>query len=281
MRAQRLVRLDDAARSPRRRRRPPRPLPLPRQERGDSEPIDLEDPLLARGVQRCLDLPGQTLFQYVDETGARADDLVDRRQRLLPGSRRRGLHGEGLPDWSGTVLAASALCADIELGSATARKRLCPRPSARSPRGSGHQGGVPQVLRAPDGDRRLPRGRDDRAVRPHHRPGKGRPAPAVRGRGGGSEAPHSAARGPHQASRGVTRPRLVGSHSRTRISARRCGRRADSAAACASYGSASPRRAPRRSLAFPHPRHGGTSLEVPCGLPGGASGSLAARPARA
>jgi len=95
-----------------------------RAKSGVVQKIDLEDALLARSVQRCQDLPGQTLFQYVDETGVqRAISSTDVNAYI------RDVAGEEFTakdfrTWSGTVLAACALCADIELGSATARQRF-------------------------------------------------------------------------------------------------------------------------------------------------------------
>jgi len=95
-----------------------------RAKSGVMQKIDLEDALLARSVQRCQDLPGQTLFQYVDEAGARrtiASTDVNAYIRDVAGQE---FTAKDFRTWSGTVLAASALCADIELASATARKRF-------------------------------------------------------------------------------------------------------------------------------------------------------------
>jgi DNA topoisomerase I len=81
-----------------------------RAKSGVFQSIDLEDAALARSVKRCQDLPGQTLFQYLDAEG--------RRQSV--GSRDvnaylREISGEDFTakefrTWAGTVLAASALC---------------------------------------------------------------------------------------------------------------------------------------------------------------------------
>src|SRR3546814_7241406 len=38
---------------------------------GKQHQVTVDDRTLAREVQRCQDLPGQTLFQFVDEDGAR------------------------------------------------------------------------------------------------------------------------------------------------------------------------------------------------------------------
>ena len=151
-----------------------------RAKSGVIQKIDLEDALLARSVQRCQDLPGQTLFQYVDETGEQRTISSTDVNAYIRDVAGEEFTAKDFRTWSGTVLAACALCADIELGSATARQALRVRGHRRGRRATReHQGGVPQVLRAPDGDRCLPRGRDDRAVRPDHRRREERPASAV------------------------------------------------------------------------------------------------------
>jgi DNA topoisomerase-1 len=71
--------------------------------------IDVRDRRLARVVRRCRDVPGQELFQYVDEEGKRhAVDSADVNEYL------REVAGEAFTakdfrTWSGTVLAAMAL----------------------------------------------------------------------------------------------------------------------------------------------------------------------------
>jgi DNA topoisomerase-1 len=95
-----------------------------RAKSGVMQQIDLDDALLARSVQRCQDLPGQTLFQYVDEAGTRrtiSSTDVNDYLREVAGEE---FTAKDFRTWSGTVLAACALCADIELASATSRKRF-------------------------------------------------------------------------------------------------------------------------------------------------------------
>ena len=85
------------------------PVRVPRQERRQRMPIDLEDRRLARVVARCQDLPGQELFQYLDEDGTVQDvDSADVNEYL------REIAGEDFTakdfrTWAGTVLAALAL----------------------------------------------------------------------------------------------------------------------------------------------------------------------------
>jgi DNA topoisomerase-1 len=95
-----------------------------RAKSGVVQQVDLHDALLARSVQRCQDLPGQTLFQYLDEDGARrtiSSTDVNDYLREVAGEE---FTAKDFRTWSGTVLAASALCADIASPTATARKRF-------------------------------------------------------------------------------------------------------------------------------------------------------------
>jgi DNA topoisomerase-1 len=71
--------------------------------------VTIDDPRLARIVKRCQDLPGQELFQYLDDDGARQTvDSADVNEYL------RSITGQDFTakdfrTWSGTVLAARAL----------------------------------------------------------------------------------------------------------------------------------------------------------------------------
>ena len=62
-----------------------------------STTIDLDDRRLARIVKQCQDLPGQELFQYLDDDGEVARHRLGRRQRVPARDRRRRLHRQGLP----------------------------------------------------------------------------------------------------------------------------------------------------------------------------------------
>jgi DNA topoisomerase I len=80
-----------------------------RAKSGVFQTVDLEDRALAETVRRCQDLPGQTLFQYLDEAGHRASvGSVDVNAYL------REITGEEFTakdfrTWAGTVMAARAL----------------------------------------------------------------------------------------------------------------------------------------------------------------------------
>jgi len=85
--------------------------------------VDLHDARLARIVKACRDLPGYELFQYVDVNGARqsvgsAD--VNAYLRELTGE---DFTAKDFRTWAGTVMAARALAAAAEYGSAAQARR--------------------------------------------------------------------------------------------------------------------------------------------------------------
>ncbi len=76
---------------------------------GVSHEIDLADARLARIVARCRDLPGQELFQYLDEEGiARDIDSADV-NAYLQEVAGRDFTAKDFRTWAGTVLASLAL----------------------------------------------------------------------------------------------------------------------------------------------------------------------------
>ncbi len=76
---------------------------------GVEHEIDLADPRLARIVGRCRDLPGQELFQYLDEDGqARTIDSADVNAYLREVAGRE-FTAKDFRTWAGTVLASLAL----------------------------------------------------------------------------------------------------------------------------------------------------------------------------
>jgi DNA topoisomerase-1 len=91
--------------------------------------VSVRDPAIARIVRRCRDLPGQELFQYLDEEGAPATiDSADVNQyiREVTGGE---FTAKDFRTWAGTVLASQAL---QEL--ARAMTRAMTRAPARAPR---------------------------------------------------------------------------------------------------------------------------------------------------
>ena len=76
---------------------------------GVSHEIDLEDPRLARIVAKCRDLPGQELFQYLDEDGRPRDVNSADVNAYLQEVSGRDFTAKDFRTWAGTVLASLAL----------------------------------------------------------------------------------------------------------------------------------------------------------------------------
>jgi DNA topoisomerase-1 len=71
--------------------------------------LDLKDARLARIVQECRDLPGQELFQYIDENGNQRRVTSDDVNRYLQELTGEGFTAKDFRTWQGTVLAFLAL----------------------------------------------------------------------------------------------------------------------------------------------------------------------------
>ena len=77
---------------------------------GIAHEIDLSDPRLARIVEKCQDLPGEDLFQYVDDEGQTRDiGSADVNEYLREISGGEDFSAKDFRTWAGTVLAARAL----------------------------------------------------------------------------------------------------------------------------------------------------------------------------
>ena len=85
--------------------------------------IDLHDARLARIVARCQDLPGEELFQFVDENGQTHDIGSTDVNDYLREVSGENFTAKDFRTWAGTVLAAQALCAVEAIDSKAARKR--------------------------------------------------------------------------------------------------------------------------------------------------------------
>jgi DNA topoisomerase-1 len=85
--------------------------------------VALRDRRLARLLQQLQDLPGQEIFQYLDDHGEAqtvASQDVNAYLREITGE---DYTAKDLRTWSGTVLAASALCSLEPADTPTARRR--------------------------------------------------------------------------------------------------------------------------------------------------------------
>jgi DNA topoisomerase-1 len=83
---------------------------------GVSHDVDVRDRRVARVIDRCLDLPGEELFDYVDDAGAVRKVSADDVNEYLHELSGRDFTSKDFRTWAGTVLAA---CALRELGSFT------------------------------------------------------------------------------------------------------------------------------------------------------------------
>ena len=112
--AERLVRPDHAARPPRRGQRRHASASASAARAAVSTTIDLDDRGSPQIVRRCQDLPGQELFQYVDDDGKRRGRRLGRRQRLPARDHRRGLHRQGLPHLGRHGAGGAGACSEFE-----------------------------------------------------------------------------------------------------------------------------------------------------------------------
>lgn len=76
---------------------------------GIDHAVELENPKLARVVKRCLEIPGQDLFQYLDEDGARQGIDSSAVNEYLQQISGEPFTAKDFRTWAGTVLAAMAL----------------------------------------------------------------------------------------------------------------------------------------------------------------------------
>jgi DNA topoisomerase-1 len=71
--------------------------------------VPVTDRRLARIVQQCQDLPGQELFQYIDEQGRRQAVSSDDVNAYLRETTGRDVTAKDFRTWAGTMLAAKEL----------------------------------------------------------------------------------------------------------------------------------------------------------------------------
>ncbi|MEW6312797.1 MAG: DNA topoisomerase IB [Pseudomonadota bacterium] len=86
---------------------------------GVEHSIAVTDPRLARIVQRCQDLPGQIIFQYLDVYGKRRPVTSDDVNEYLRDASGRDITAKDFRTWGGTMVAALAL---REMGPAASRR---------------------------------------------------------------------------------------------------------------------------------------------------------------
>jgi DNA topoisomerase-1 len=94
-----------------------------RGKHGKEHEIDLEDRRLALIVHACRDLPGQELFQYLDEAGAVCDVGSGDVNDYLREISGQDFTAKDFRTWAGTALAAQALQEFRDFDSTAAAKR--------------------------------------------------------------------------------------------------------------------------------------------------------------
>jgi DNA topoisomerase-1 len=77
---------------------------------GKKHVVDVNDRRLGRIVKQCRDLPGQELFQYIDDSGERRDITSGDVNAYLKEITGQDFTAKDFRTWSGTVLCATALC---------------------------------------------------------------------------------------------------------------------------------------------------------------------------
>ena len=121
--------------------------------------LDVKDRRVARVVRSIQELPGQHLFQYVDEDGVRRPvDSADVNDYLREISGGADVTAKDFRTWAGTVLASMAL-AEFERVDSQAGMKKNVKAAIESVGQAAWQHGhhLPQMLRAPAGDHLLSR----------------------------------------------------------------------------------------------------------------------------
>ena len=148
---------------------------------GRTEERELVDRRLAALVRRCQELPGQDLFQYIDDEGeARAVRSEDVNDYLREAAGSEDVSAKDFRTWTATVLAFEALrqvaAEEAEQPGAGARREPDRGgPPSHGGRARRHRRGHPQRLRPPGRPGGV-RGRGARRRRPPAPPRPRRPA---------------------------------------------------------------------------------------------------------
>ena len=111
---------------------------------GRTHEVGLRDRRLASVIRRCQELPGQELFQYVDDDGTVRDVSSDDVNAYLREISGGDFTAKDFRTWAGTVLAYRALRALQPAGSATAARRNVVQAMRET---AGRLGNTPAVTR--------------------------------------------------------------------------------------------------------------------------------------
>lgn len=111
---------------------------------GKEHQVEIQDRRLARIVRQCRDLPGQTLFQYLDENGERQRVSSEDVNAYLRETTGEDFTAKDFRTWGGTVLALSAL---LEAGSCESEKEANRAVAEAVKRVAGQLGNRPAICR--------------------------------------------------------------------------------------------------------------------------------------
>ena len=132
---------------------------------GKQHSVDVQDPRLARIVKKCQDIPGQELFQYLDEAGNRQTIGSADVNAYLKEITGRDFTAKDFRTWAGTVLAARAL-QELEpvRFAGQSEKEHCARGRSGLADAREHADDLPEMLRASRRPPSVPRRRVDQHV---------------------------------------------------------------------------------------------------------------------
>ena len=119
---------------------------------GRQHEVDVADRKVAKIIAKCQDLPGQDLFQDLEESGEARDVTSQDVNDYLRQIAGEDFTAKDFRTWGGTVLAAIALSKQEEFETRNRQRRTSKRRFARSRKFWQHAGGLPQVLHS-SGDR--------------------------------------------------------------------------------------------------------------------------------
>ncbi|HEX6902573.1 MAG TPA: DNA topoisomerase IB [Thermoanaerobaculia bacterium] len=111
---------------------------------GKEHQVEIQDRRLARIVRQCRDLPGQTLFQYLDDDGERQKVTSEDVNAYLRETTGEDFTAKDFRTWGGTVLALSAL---LEAGSCESEKEASKAVVEAVKRVAGQLGNRPAICR--------------------------------------------------------------------------------------------------------------------------------------
>ena len=132
---ERLLRADHAARGARRRAGARRSRFHFRGKSGKEHEVQIRDKRIARIIKRSQDLPGQQLFEYLDDEGTARPVRSEDVNEYLRDHQRRRLHGEGFPNVGShrDVRAGAGRAASRRRRTRPSERSSSPRSSRRSP----------------------------------------------------------------------------------------------------------------------------------------------------